>query len=293
MRQVRAFITVAQLGSFTRAAGVLHVSQPALTVQIRGLEQTVGNRLLDRNSRGVALTRVGSELLPALQRLLEDSEAVMQNARELGGGRRGTVRIAALPSFAASLLPDLIRQARRTEPELRFDVRDAVASAVNALVRNEEVDIGITGGELTDPDLDVLQRARDRLCLVLPAAHPLARPAKVKLKDVVELPLILTAPGTSIRAVVDAAFARAGRQPNLACEPTYMMTAVAMVRAGLGVTILPGSAREIRAEAGLKARPIDDPTFVRPVALIRKKGRTLPPVSAAFAEACARALNGT
>ena len=96
---------------------------------------------------------------------------------------------------------------------------------------------------------------------------------------------------TAVRAVVDAAFAKVEMSPLLACEPTYMMTAVAMVRAGLGLTILPGSSPEIRAEPTLQSRPIDDASFVRPIALIKKKGRTLPPASAAFLSVCAEALS--
>uniref|UniRef100_UPI001E0BF0E3 LysR substrate-binding domain-containing protein n=1 Tax=Burkholderia sp. Ac-20379 TaxID=2703900 RepID=UPI001E0BF0E3 len=75
----------------------------------------------------------------------------------------------------------------------------------------------------------------------------------------------------------------AGLAPEIACEPTYMMTAVAMVRGGLGLTILPASAREVLAEPELVARPIDDPAFVRPVALVKRRGRTLPGVVEAFA----------
>jgi DNA-binding transcriptional LysR family regulator len=85
-----------------------------------------------------------------------------------------------------------------------------------------------------------------------------------------------------VRAVVDSAFANAHCTPEIACEPTYMMSAVAMVRAGLGVTILPASAREVRAEPELIVRAVDDPAFTRPIALIKKRGRTLPPVTETF-----------
>ncbi len=106
------------------------------------------------------------------------------------------------------------------------------------------------------------------------------------------MPLVLTAQGTSVRAVVDSAFANAGCTPEITCEPTYMMTAIAMVRAGLGVTILPASAREVRAEPELLVRPVDDPVFLRPIALIKKRGRTLPPVTETFVAALTGRLGG-
>lgn len=285
LREIRAFVAVAQTGSFTRAAAKLNVSQPALTVQIRRLEETLGARLFDRNSRMVTLTSVGRELLPVLHKSLADMQRVLDDARALGDGSRGTVRIACLPSFAAGRLPALIRDFRAEAPGVTFEIRDVVASMVNQLVRAGEFDLGVTGGEVTDAELEILHSAQDRLMVVCPRAHPLAKKRRVAAADLAGYPLVLTAAGTSVRAIVDTAFDEAGRTPEIACEPTYMMTAVAMVRAGLGITILPGSAPEIRAERELVGRPIDDRRFVRPIALIKKRARTLPPVALAFAEA--------
>ncbi len=282
LRDIRAFVTVANAGNFTRAAARLHLSQPALTVQIRRLEETVGARLFDRNSRTVALTQTGRELLPLLQRSLDDMERVLRDARALGDGSSGTVRLACLPTFAASALPDLIQAFRKRVPQAQFQIRDVVASTVNALVRNEEADIGLTGGDTFDAALEVLVEGADRLVVVCPKDHTLARKRRVSVSDVAASPLVLTAQGTSVRSVVDAALEQAGCAPEIACEPTYMMTAVAMVRGGLGVTILPATAREVLAERDLIAKPIDDPAFVRPIALIKKRGRTLPRVAEDF-----------
>jgi DNA-binding transcriptional LysR family regulator len=290
LRQVKAFVTVARVGSFTRAAALLHVSQPALTVQVRKLEESLDTRLFDRTSRSVALTAMGRDLLPVLQRTIEDLDAVLLNARGISAGKRGVVRVAALPSFAASLLPAIILRFRRSNPALSFVVKDAIASRVNEMVRVEDVDIGVTGGDLSDTEIDVVHRGEDRLCLVYPANHPIARRRSVGIQDLIDVPLVLVASGTSVRATVDAAFARLGRHPVVACEATYMMTAVAMVRAGLGLSILPAAAREIRAEQGLRTRPIADSSFVRSVAFIKKKGRTLPPAAQSFLAACIAAM---
>jgi DNA-binding transcriptional LysR family regulator len=175
-------------------------------------------------------------------------------------------------------------------PTVTFAIRDVVASVVNQLVRNEDVDLGLTGGALSDPSIEVLHAGEDRLCVICPEGHPLMQKRQVRTEDVAAYPLVLTAAGTSVRAVVDAAFEDAGCVPLVTCEPTYMMTAVAMVRAGLGLTILPRSAREIRAEPTLVSRPIDDPRLVRPITLVKKRGRTLPPVTKAFIDAVAEAL---
>jgi DNA-binding transcriptional LysR family regulator len=290
LRDIRAFIAVAQTGSFTRAAMRLHLSQPALTVQIRRLEEIVGARLFDRNSRSVALTALGRELLPLMQKSLYDMERVLHDARALSDCARGRVRVAALPSFASSVLPDCIRSLSQAMPKISFEIRDVVASVVNQLVRNEDADLGVTGGEIEDPSIEVIHAANDRLCVVCPSNHPLATKRKIGVDDIAAHPLVLTATGTSVRAVVDAALAESGRAPVINCEPTYMMTAVAMVRARLGVTILPASAREIRAERSLIARPIDDERFLRPIMLVKKRGRGLPRAAEAFAEIVVDAL---
>ncbi|HTJ93830.1 MAG TPA: LysR family transcriptional regulator [Pararobbsia sp.] len=290
LRDIRAFVTVAQAGNFTRAATRLHLSQPALTVQIRRLEETVGARLFDRNSRSVALTQTGRELLPLLQRSLNDMEQALRDARAFGEGASGTVRLACLPTYASSALPNLIQAFRKRVPQARFQIRDVVASMVNTLVRNEEADIGVTGGNTLDATLDVLHMSEDRLVVVCPKTHALARKRSIRVADLDGLPLVLTASGTSVRAVVDAALAAARCTPDIACEPMYMMSAVAMVRSGLGVSVLPETAREVRAEPGLVTRLIDDPSFVRPIALVKKRGRTLPRVTEEFVNAMVLAM---
>ncbi|KPF90372.1 LysR family transcriptional regulator [Rhodopseudomonas sp. AAP120] len=281
-RQIRAFVAVAQLRSFTRAASLLHLSQPALTVQIHKLEALLAVRLLDRNSRTVELTRIGRELLPGFQRILRELDAVIVDTRALAQQKHGVVRIAALPSFAAGLLPELISKFHSARPGMSFVVKDVIASRVCASVLAEVVDLGITGGDDLADDFEVICRSRDQMLVIFPAQHPFSRKRRITLQDLAAQPLVLMDSETSVRAIVDSAFASAGLVAAPACEATYMMTAVGMVKAGLGVTVLPASAKEIKAEPSLKSRPIDDPSFERSIAVIKKKSRTLPPAAALF-----------
>jgi DNA-binding transcriptional LysR family regulator len=125
--------------------------------------------------------------------------------------------------------------------------------------------------------LEILHEASDRLCVIFPCRHPLAARRKIALADLVNFPLVLKDPQTSVPAIVDAAFVSTGRIIRPAAEATYMMTAVSLVRAGLGITILPASAKEIDAEPSLRSRPIDDARFSRTISLIKKSAPTLPP----------------
>ena len=284
LRQVRSFLAVARVKSFTGAASVLHLTQPALTVQIRRLEEALGVTLFDRDTRSVELTRVARDLLPPFERALQDFDAAVGSARDIATQARGIVRLAALPSVAAGILPDAILQFRQQRPNVMFDLRDVIAGQVLTLVQSEQVDFGVMGGVIKAVDVETVFEAQDRLHVVYPKGHRVARLKKIKPVALSEFPLILMQRDTSVRAVVDAGFHAAGLIPKATCEAIYMMTAVGMVRAGLGLTILPGSAREIRAEPGLLSKPIDDPRFTRPVSIIKRSGRTLPPMSEAFLE---------
>jgi len=290
VRQIRAFLAVARHESFTRAARALNLSQPALTVQIRNLEEGLGLRLLDRDTRTVGLTRMGRELLPALQRVIGDLDAVQTEARDLASGRHGVVRLAALPSQASGFLPEVIARFRQANPGISFAIHDTVASGIVRQVREEIVDLGLTGGRIFDDDLDVLHVSQDRMHVLYPHGHPLAQVEQVTASALSKYPLVLMDPTTSVRAIVDAAFAASGLSVTIAAEPTYMTTAVGLVRAGLGVAVLPGTAMEVRAEPCLASRPIEGNPFIRDVSLIKRAGRSLPPASESFAMALCRAM---
>ena len=291
LRQIRAYLAVARTLSFTRAAAETNLSQPALTVQIRTLEEQLGIKLFDRNSRSVELTRLGRELVPVFQRILREFDETVTGVRDIARQGGGSVRLGALPSFAAGILPDIIVRFRARFPRVALTIKDAIASRVMDLVLSEEVDLGVVGGERIHADLEVIHRAEDRLNVIFPARHPLARMKRVGVEELVVFPLILMDPATSVRATVDAALAAGGHRVEAACEVTYMMTAAGMVRAGLGITILPASAHEIRAEPDLVARAIDDPHFVRPIAVVRKRRRTLPPAAESFMTAMVEYLS--
>jgi DNA-binding transcriptional LysR family regulator len=162
-------------------------------------------------------------------------------------------------------------------------IHDVIASGVIAQVREEQVDLGLTGGRIVDPDFEVLHTTQDHMHVVYPVGHSFGDMEQVDVEALTRHPLILMHPATSVRAVVDAAFHAAGRLPIVAAEATYMSTAVGMVRAGLGAAILPGSAMEVRAEQTLRSRPVDDRRFTREISIIKKAERTLPPASESFA----------
>jgi DNA-binding transcriptional LysR family regulator len=287
LRQLRAFSRVARERSFTRAAAALHLSQPALTVQIRALEAALGVKLFDRNTRAVRLTPMGGSILPAVERLLRDLEALADDARELGAGNRGVVHVAALPSIASSLLPRAIARLAQRHPGIVVRLRDAIAQRVVALVQSDEVDVGIGVSAGASTELTFRSLLSDRLEAVMPPRHRLARSRSVSLAELAREPLVMMDAQTSVRALLEREMAAAGVPSRPAYEVTYMSTAIGLAKAGLGIALLPTSALEMQALHALERRPIRGAPLAREIGIMARSARTLSPAAEAFLETLA------
>jgi len=282
LRQFQAFVTIARLGSFTRAAKYLHLSQPALTVQIRQLEEAMGVRLFDRSTRMVRLTPTGRELVPTLERVLHEIDAVMINTKELASHVKGTVTIGALPSISSKLIPSTIAEFQKQYPGIVVRLRDVLAYRNVRLVKEEEVDFGIGTLRIPDPDIQFTPLFTDHLGVIFPAGHPVERQRSVTLKSLTPYPLILMDPETSVRDVVDHAFESIGVSAVPAFEVVYPSVALALVKAGLGITIQPSSSMELASSRGLKFRTIRHQGLIRQIGVIQNARRSLSPSAEAF-----------
>jgi len=282
IRQLQAFAAVARLGSFTKAASALHTTQPALSVQIGQLEDSLGLRLFDRSTRSVAITPVGRELLPRAERALAEVAALTESARGLGVRKIGRVTVAALPSVASSLLPEAIAAFGERWPGIAVALRDALSAPVIDMVRNGEVDFAIGGEPPPEQGLDFTLLGSDEMVAVTRVDHPLGKARRITLEMVAGHPLILMSRGSSVRRLVDEALAERGCLVQPVQEPVYMSTAVAMVRAGLGVALLPSSASELRGATDLVGHHIAHRGMSRPVGILTKRGQTLSPAAVEF-----------
>ncbi|MXP64958.1 LysR family transcriptional regulator [Roseomonas sp. M0104] len=282
LRQMRAFLAIVRLGSFTAAARQLHLTQPALTVQLRQLEQTLGVRLLDRTTRTATPTRTGAEFARALAPLLAEMDAVLERVQDHAALRTGRIDLATLPSLASTVLPEVIARLRAASPGLRVRMREAVTGPVGEMVRAGLVDFGIGGSVAEDGELVVQHLFDDPLLLIFPRGHGFAARRAVALPELCDVPLLLPEANSGIRHAVDQAFAALGRAVEPAQEAVSTGTLVGMVRAGLGLGVLPSTAVEMQVSPDLRALPIGDPPLTRPIALVRRAGRSLSPAAEAF-----------
>jgi LysR family carnitine catabolism transcriptional activator len=284
LRKVRAFLKVAELSNFTRAALALHVSQSTLTVQIQQLEAELGVRLLDRNKRSVFVTQTGCELLPLLRRIVEEGDMVFGLAQDIVSARTGTVSIAALPTIAANLLPSAIGTFQGSHPKIRIIVHDVAADRVKELVLTRAVDFGLGTTQQNIPEIGAKALYRDHLAAFVCSGHSLATHDTTSLRELAEFPLILPSRDSSVRHMVESSMLREQLTFALGYEVNSLSTALGLARRGLGIAILPELAME-KGDKALVRIPILKPALTRQINFLYRRDRTLSP-SATRMTAC-------
>jgi len=291
MRHIRAFLAVARLGNFTRAARELHISQPAITIQIKQLEESLEVKLFERNNRRVQLTRTGYELLIPLERVLLDVEAVASATRDLTNLGGGLVTVGAIPSLAAKLLPPAIAQFTRTYPEISVRVRDVMAASITDLVKAGEVDFAI-GSQLRDDQEIFSQHLFTELMYAfVPKAHPFAKKRTIELAELAEHRIIVAAKDTSIRLILDRALEQQRLALHILHETNHMSTAIAMVNAQLGIGVLPLAATTCGPCDQIRRIRITNPPLERRVGIISRSGRPLSKASEKLIEILQKEAN--
>jgi len=204
-RQLRAFLHLAEQRSFTRAAALTHLSQPAFSTLIRALEAGLGQRLFDRSTRHVALTVEGRAFEGAARRILAEADGALASARDYAARRRGRVSIALLPSLAAGWLPAVLAEFRATHPGIELEVADVLSEACIERVRAGEAELAIAAIRADTPELRAELFCSDRFHLVCPQHHALAEAAAVRARDLLPYPFIHLSRTSSVRQYLDAA----------------------------------------------------------------------------------------
>ncbi|MBN3805068.1 LysR family transcriptional regulator [Paraburkholderia sp. Ac-20336] len=284
IKQLRAFALVCRFGVLTRAADELFITQPAVSVLIRQMEEALGLRLFDRTSRALRPTAAAHEILPAVERMLRDLETIQSSAKELTGRERGQLRFAATPSIAAAIVPKLLAEYRALYPNIEVSVDDAAPDRLTASTLTGDVEFGI--GTISDRlDGITLQcLARDRLCAICRKDSALAKKRRVSWKDALQYPWIGIRSTSGIRTLIDETLFALGTRKPVEYEVSYMTTGLSMVQAGLGIAIFPGILLGAFPHRDLVARKLEAPAVTRDVNLIRRAGHSLSPAAESFIE---------
>ncbi len=272
-RQVKAFLALAEQKNFTRAANQCHLSQSAFSTLIRTLEDAISIRLFDRDTRKVELTPEGRLFLAGASRLLEDFRAALSDLGEHAARRRGRVALAALPSLAAGWLPGVLAEFRAHYPGIELDVADELSESCVERVRSGRADFALAAVRASAPELRTDPFCSDRFHLVCRADHPLAARRTLTLAQLAGEPFIHLARSSSVRQHIEAAVRPA--QMNRVMELEQLSTVAGMVRAGLGITVVPSLTLFHFQHPDLATRPLNAPGLKREIFVIRWKDRSL------------------
>ena len=288
LKQLEAIVTVADRGNFTRAAAALGTTQPALSLQVRELEDELGLRLFDRTTRRVEPTRAGVEFIIAARKMLGDLRLAVSNAADLANRQRGRIAIAAPPLLASAVLPRVIATFGKLHPGIEITVWDVASDRIVEKVMSGEADLGLGTFTLREPSLSATTLVRDRLMLFCPAGSPLAQGAPQSWASVADEPQIMLTRESGLRFLVDHGFELVGRSLKPAFEVSQIGTALAMVEAGLGVAILPAYAGLIAEQRRVVTYALEDPVLTREISIIRSQDRSIQPGADEFCRILAR-----
>lgn len=286
LRQVEVFLVVAQTLSFSQAATLCHLSQPALSANIKRLEDALGARLFDRHTRKVALTAVGREFLGIAMAMTENMQLSLTRMRDFVGGKRGRLVLAAAPSMAASFVPSLLVEFLQSYPDIEVELHDELADLCLDMLRRGVADVALAAREDKAGDLVQRQLFRDPLVVICPANHPLADLSRVRWRDVQSYPHIVMNRTSNVRRLVDAEFARHGMALRPAFEVSHAGTMLGLIAANLGVGELPQSLIHNLDMTGLAHRRISNAAAYRTICAITLKDRAPTPAVAPFLEIC-------
>lgn len=247
-RHFQAFLSVARLGSFSRAAELLRLSQPAVSEQIRELEEEVGTALFERRPRRVVLTEAGRVLIPHAETVVSAMANAHQAVAELESGRVGSMLVGASTTPGIYVLPYALARFREQHPRVDVTLTLGNSRAIEERVRSAELDIGIVGGHESGPATCAAAVIEDELALIVPRSHPWAKRRSIPGAWLVREPLLRREEGSSTRALAE----RVLRQANVAFTPGLEFTHTEAIKqavlAGLGVAFV--SVHAVRAELG-------------------------------------------
>lgn len=268
IRQLKAFVAIAEFGSFVEASERLYISQPALSIAIRKLEECVGGVLFNRSPRGVQLTPEGKFFLPTARRLVSDWDEALGDLGELFNKQRGKITLAALPTLAAGFLPAVLADYRQRFPNIAISVHDVLASQVDDLVSDHRADIGLSVQPLLAEATHFELLVEDHFVAVCPIGHPLLALDTVPWEALLHYPIIGLSRLSSTREAIERVLKNMSLEMDLMCEVSQIGTAGRMVAAGLGVAALPSlSFRQISAE-GISCRPLIAPYVPRSLGIM-------------------------
>lgn len=281
LRHIRYFVALGEELNFTRAAERLHIAQPPLSQQIRQLEDEVGVTLLQRNSRPVRLTEAGELFLARARALLASFEDAVADTRRVGRGQAGKLAIGFVGSAMFAGLPDIVGAYRDACPAVELVLDEMLAAEIAEALRRRRIDVGFARPALL-PEAGLAQRLilEEPYVAALPRAHPLAARRSIVLAELSDDAFVLypARPEPSVTGLIVAACAAAGFTPRLAQEVLHLQTAIGLIAAGVGVSLIPEAAARAQTGRGVAYIPLANLTVMAPLTIAWREEDVSPAV---------------
>lgn len=285
VKQLRAFVAVARARSLAEASAQLHVSQPAISIAIRTLEESLGGPLFNRDGRQLVLTPEGAVFVERAQQLLHNWDNTLDAVQQRFRLQQGQLSIAAIPAFALNQLPELLREFHRRHPDINIVLEDIVMERVVNAVQEGRAELGISFLPDDLGNLSFTPIGDDRFVAVLPAGHPLQRRKYLRWRDLAHEPFIAMNRGSAVRRWTDAAFSQSGdqsAQPRLSCEANQLSTIGRLVQSGLGVSAVPSLCKSQMQSYGLVCKALAEPEVIHQVGILAREASALSAPAQAF-----------
>jgi DNA-binding transcriptional LysR family regulator len=260
LRQIRSFLSVAETLHFGRSAELIHLSQPALSLQIRALEEEVGARLFERNRRKTTLTAAGLAFRDDAAAALSQLEHAIRRAKLAANGKLGLLRIGFISTAGSEIVPDIVRQYRELNPAVDFSLRNILTAEQVQMLEAGSLDIGFLRLPIVGHSaLDVVKVHREPFVLVVPSSHKLAKRKAVRLRELAGQDFVMYeriyAPG--FHDLVFGILRDAGIVPTVSQTAGEMPTLISLVDSRMGITILPASAVKHRVASVVACEILD------------------------------------
>ncbi len=289
--QLRYFVTIAQTASFTGAADLLHVSQPALSYQMRRLEQELGTRLFDRKGRSIALSTDGEFFLPLAQGVLFRADEALRVLKENMGVEAGEVRMGCNPSVSTYVAPGLLAAFRRSYPRVQVELFEWGDSDLQKMVQDGSIDFAVVTAPGASRALDVTLLGTEDLFVVAAVDHPLAGRDSVDLGELAEEDWVFPNDSYNLTLLVRDACRRVGFEASVAYRAGTTEAVKNFVRKGLGISALPSIALQGPGRQDLVVIRIED-GLTRTLHLVRGKDRSMTRAARALMELVGTTITG-
>jgi len=272
LRHLRYFVAVAEQLHFRHAAEIMHIAQPALSQQIRQLEEEIGVTLFERSRHKVRLTPAGKAFYENAQRILQNADRAVTKARKVESGDAGTIRIGFVSTAAIRVLPVAMKKFQKQVPLAEVELNELAAGEQIDRLYREQLDVGFVHAKLSRDVMKTRVVARDRLIVAVPSSCKLARCRRVDIKDLSAWTAIMPAGHSSsgFYEQVRMAYQRAGVRPERVHNTRLLQTGLLLVAAGLGVSLVPESFQSIHVKGVVYRKLKVEPPLSELVAVWRR-----------------------